>query len=328
MVIRSNKPQILKPWHRTTPIVIECKVCNENFEHWNYQATMTCSKGCADNLMTKTRKEEGSFIRTEEAIEKSLKTKFGTGYQRRHKKECLICGIEFWVRASQRERRKTCSKKCMGIYNSLYISRGVRIGTKGPEPIGKGSKQKKPYVSTSRFQLSFVNGHRVVSLEQREHLSKVRKERGLSKGKNNPNYGGGCHHPTARGCGGYRKDIGHFVRSVPEANYARILQYEDIKYKYEHMRYPIVRENGVEQTFCPDFYLIKEDRYIEIKGFEKEDSMQKYECFKRQYPHISICMIKSPSEEWKQLKHKYDHTINWEYSPSVMKQRNTRKKET
>jgi hypothetical protein len=256
--------------------------------------------------MAQTRKEQGSFIRTEEAIEKSLKTKFGDEYQRRYEKKCLICGRSFWVKASQKERRKTCSKKCMGVYNS----RGMGIG-------------KNPKKSPSMFTVSYINGKRVLSLAQREYLSRIRKERGSSKGKNNPNYGGGCHHPTARGYAGYRKDIGHFVRSTPEANYARILQYEGIEYKYEHMRYPIVRKDGREQTFCPDFYLVEEDRYIEIKGFEKEDSMQKYECFRQQYPHIKTCMIKTPlTEEWKQLKRKYDHVVNWEYTPGVLKQRN------
>lgn len=86
--------------------------------------------------------------------------------------------------------------------------------------------------------------------------------------------------------------------------------------------YPIVRDDGTEQTYTPDFYLVKEDKYIEIKGFEKEDSMDKYRCFTEQYPHIKIAMLKVPrSKEWKALKRKYDKLVAWEYTPGVLRQR-------
>lgn len=288
-----GKPKKAKSHHRKTPLIVDCKVCKKTFEHWTYAKCSTCDQKCSSILMAKKRKEKGNYTRTEKAIQKGLKVKFGKDYKRRYDKICPICGKEFKVRASQKDRRVTCSKKCMGIWN--------------------GNKKRGG----------------TLSLEHRELISKTRIKRGVAKGKKNPNYGKGCHHPTARGNAGYRKDIGHFVRSTPEANYTRILQHEGIKYEYEHKAYPIVRDDGTEQTYTPDFYLVKDNKYIELKGFEKEDSMDKYRCFVEQYPHIEIEMLKTPlSEEWKALKRKYDKVIAWEYTPGVLKQRKKNMKKT
>jgi predicted nucleic acid-binding Zn ribbon protein len=271
-----SKPETLTKYHRKQPVIARCQSCGKEFEHWNYGPAKTCSKECSSQLMSQTRKKEGLYTRTEAMIEQGLKSKFGEGFQRKYEKVCPICGRQFFVVACQRGRRKTCSKRCMGTFNG-----NQRRGTHA-------------------------------TLEQREHLSKVRKERGLAKGRNNPNYGKGCHHPTARGCAGVRLDLGYFVRSRAEANYARILVYEKIEYQYEPKCFPIVREDGREQTYTPDFYLVDKEEFIEVKGYENPDSMDKFECFRRQYPDVQIRMLKTSSAEWKALKRKFDKVISWE----------------
>lgn len=51
---------------------------------------------------------------------------------------------------------------------------------------------------------------------------------GKSKGKNNPSYGKVYHSKS-----GFRKDLGHSVRSSWEANVCRILNKYNIVYEYE-----------------------------------------------------------------------------------------------
>ncbi len=69
---------------------------------------------------------------------------------------------------------------------------------------------------------------------------------------------------------GFRKDIGHFVRSTWEANFARILIYEGIDYEYEPIHYDL----GYT-TYTPDFYLPEKDIYIEIKGQDTKEARGK-----------------------------------------------------
>jgi hypothetical protein len=76
-------------------------------------------------------------------------------------------------------------------------------------------------------------------------------------GKRNPRYGESWH-PYYTG-GGYRADIGHYTRSRWEANLARILQLEGIKYSYEARRF--FSDN---HSYCPDFWIPGKNIYIEL----------------------------------------------------------------
>ena len=62
---------------------------------------------------------------------------------------------------------------------------------------------------------------------------------GKSKGKNNPMYG-----KVTKIKSGFRKDLGHSVRSSWEANFSRILKYMKINYEYE--KYTFKLKKGLE----------------------------------------------------------------------------------
>ena len=49
----------------------------------------------------------------------------------------------------------------------------------------------------------------------------------------------------------------------------------------------MIIENN-EETYTPDFYLIDYDKYIEIKGWWRDDAKIKYDLFKKTYPNILI----------------------------------------
>ncbi len=105
----------------------------------------------------------------------------------------------------------------------------------------------------------------------------------------------------------YRKDIGHFVRSSWEANFARILNHCDIAYEYEN--YYFDTSLG---TYTPDFYLPQRDIYVEIKGWEYKESKQKRKrnICRKEY-RVKIKMIRW--EQYKKLQNSYSHLISkWE----------------
>lgn len=46
--------------------------------------------------------------------------------------------------------------------------------------------------------------------------------------------------------------------------------------------------NGTEYTYCPDFYIPKEDCFIEVKGLFCDSAKQKMEIIKRTYPEVRL----------------------------------------
>ncbi|MBQ9160836.1 MAG: hypothetical protein IJ122_05890, partial [Methanobrevibacter sp.] len=64
------------------------------------------------------------------------------------------------------------------------------------------------------------------------------------------------------GVGGIRKDLGHYVRSTFEANYARILQFENKQYEFEQHHFQC--SDG--SYYIPDFYIPEDNKFVEIKG--------------------------------------------------------------
>ena len=127
--------------------------------------------------------------------------------------------------------------------------------------------------------------------------------------------------------GGIRKDIGHYVRCGWEANFARILIYENIKYEYENKK--IIKDiNNKDISYFPDFYLPELNIYFELKA--NNGNTTKYELFKIQNPNEIIYLIKG--EEIKKLSRLYSHKIdNWEgrkYYPESYDRKSTISSET
>jgi len=76
-------------------------------------------------------------------------------------------------------------------------------------------------------------------------------------GRGNPRFGMSWH-PKYSG-GGYREDIGHYVRSSWEANLARVFQFIKKRYAYEAKRF-----YTEDCSYCPEYWLLDEDIYIEL----------------------------------------------------------------
>jgi len=104
-----------------------------------------------------------------------------------------------------------------------------------------------------------------------------------------------------------RKDLNQFFRSSWEANYARILNFEEIPWEYEKHSFFVRKLN---KYYTPDFYLSKFNLFVEIKGyFCFSDKVLIKEFCKQYKKKITIIDEKSYIKLVKKYKNKIS---NWE----------------
>lgn len=106
-------------------------------------------------------------------------------------------------------------------------------------------------------------------------------------GERSPSYG----KPPSHGNQGIKVDLGHYVRSSWEANYARILKYNKIPYEYEPKTFELITDDGKKATYTPDFYI---GHWVEIKGYWRDDAKEKVRLFTEQYPNERLEIIDKP----------------------------------
>ncbi len=109
------------------------------------------------------------------------------------------------------------------------------------------------------------------------------------------------------GIGGFRKDIGIYVRSRWEANYVRILNLLGIKWRYELKRF-IFDDNS---SYLPDFYLENLKVWVEVKGYRNQSFLDRIKKMQIQYPNENIKILDSGG--YQALEKLYSSKIsNWE----------------
>jgi len=106
--------------------------------------------------------------------------------------------------------------------------------------------------------------------------------------------------------GGIRKDLNKYFRSSWEANYARYLNYKNIKWEYESKTFFF---NGYKRgpiAYIVDFYLPELDKYVEIKGRHSSKDRTKLKRLKKEYPEEFSKLIwvlnSSKSKEIEKIK--------------------------
>jgi len=110
---------------------------------------------------------------------------------------------------------------------------------------------------------------------------------------------------------GFREDLGHFVRSSWEANFARLLKFLNRDYKYEPRRFVFVLSSGEETSYLPDFYIVDLNRFVEIKGFWREGHREKLRQFLSAHPEIELDVV--GANEYALLEEKFSKLVpNWE----------------
>lgn len=94
--------------------------------------------------------------------------------------------------------------------------------------------------------------------------------------------------------------------STWEANVARAFNLIGIKWEYA----PRIFDLG-EHTYRPDFYLPKEDIFIEVKNFMGEYSLKRDQLFRKKYPTVKLEIL--GKTEYNTIKEQYSSLIDeWE----------------
>jgi len=100
------------------------------------------------------------------------------------------------------------------------------------------------------------------------------------KGKNNPMFGKIAHHSKKIK---YKKIL---MRSSWEMAYAKYLDKLGIKWLYESKTFDLG-----DCTYTPDFYLPEQNKYIEIKGWWRNNDKRKFKLFIKKYPNKNIIVL-------------------------------------
>lgn len=187
-------------------------------------------------------------------------------------KKCCICGIEISKfgfnrhisrcdgRGPQRDRKKT-TKKRIAWNKGLTADSDERV---------KINSEKSAETNKKLFE----NGLRkpsVMSQEARKRLSILQSEK---------NRGGKCVWHNINGIS---------VQGTWELNVALKLNELNIEWRRGS---PIEYEmNGKLKHYTPDFYLINENLFLEVKGYWWGDDKEKMDCIYNQYPDMKIVIV-------------------------------------
>jgi hypothetical protein len=115
---------------------------------------------------------------------------------------------------------------------------------------------------------------------------------------------------AARAKAGIRLDIDSkiYFFSRWEANYARILNFKNIKWVHQPKVFRLK-----SQRYTPDFYLSETNEFVEIKNFLSEYSARRDKEFRELYPDIKLKLILK--EDYLKMQNKFAPKIKmWEYS--------------
>lgn len=249
----------------------------------------------------------------------------------RHK-ICINCKVEFCSivpNGYRTPKEVSCSKQCTNEYsvkkrydNGTYIRTKESIEKDFQTKLSKNPEHGKKWAKTlkdrkerglggfdktkfkhwsqtpeGRKKISEIHTGRQVSASTRKLMSEKMKK--LLHDHPNKIY--------SSANSGKRKDLNdQYFRSNWEANYARILNEQNIKWEYEPQTFDL--SNGTSYT--PDFK-IDEKKFVELKGWLDNDSKQKIELFLKEYPDYELDLI--GETEYYSLRNLFKHKIpNWE----------------
>lgn len=196
---------------------------------------------------------------------------------------CICLGVKTNRNLSKEHKKKISNKR-----------KGKPLSEEHKKAIGKGLLNQENKEIRYKNLSKKLKGHQ----HSKESIEKMIKNRSNTD-------------KPFRGKAGIREDLGIYVRSTWEANFARVLKYMNVEFQFEPQIFWLTLPNGRELSYTPDFYLPKEDKYIEVKGYWMDDAKMKYDLFRAQYPHIKIDVV--DSEKYKAYENRFKNQIEeWE----------------
>ena len=246
-----------------------CPYCGYDYSDVTQRSTgKCCSRECTYAYGANIRNINGSYERTEEQNRKTSES-------------CKRTYAERDVFTP--ELRKHISEQSRAAWQRGAMQKicGDAHWTKRPE---------------ARVRLTTLNTGRVFSPIARQHMSIGARKRLRTKRE--------THYTSAKG--GHRDDIGIYVRSGWEANFARILNYVGKRWSYEPMSFVL----SETLSYTPDFYVEDDDVYYELKGRMNERSTEQLRLMQCMHPHVTIIMI--GGDEYNALRAVYRNLVQWE----------------
>lgn len=187
---------------------------------------------------------------------------------------------------------------------ATYASRDVF----GPELRKKFSETMK---KTWRDGKIDTNKHWTKTTEGKAHLSKLSK--GVKRGPQ-PKMSLGAQrrvrtkretmYTSAKG--GHREDLNMYFRSMWEANFARILNFKNLKWEYEKKSFQL----EPSFSYTPDFYVVEEDVFYELKGRMDDKSKRQLELMAKVFPNVTVHVI--DGAKYAELRVQFKHLVDWE----------------
>lgn len=259
-----------------------CPYCEVGFCDVTEKKSMIhCCQEHAMKTMVKKRKENGSYKRTKNQIDKGIETQRknilktgGLSQVGRQKKSEQF--KKLWESDEYREKRKINSIKKCGVAHWTQTEEG----------------RKK----VSGWKLGKKQSKKACESVSKSWLNKIKEPNSFTSKFAN---------------GGYRDDIQMYVRSNWEANIIRILKLLNIKFEYEKHHFKIIDENddNKEKFYIPDLK-INDKTFVEIKGIMFDKYKRKMELFRKQYPDVKLIVI--GGDIYSRMRKKWKDKVLWE----------------
>lgn len=271
-----------------TMVNLTCEICGSLFiKEFKKRHHKTCSRKCSYDLRQKNRKKiwhqtekfcdtcNEIFIDTSKkqtvktckacVSKKMVISRFENGNGKYHSDEWMAdnlkrFGLSVRNKANSDDHKKLLSETMKKNWENGKLYQGDEHWTKTKEGKQRISQWKKgvPLSDSAKANIRKAQQKRL----------REKPETYFSRGK-----------------GGYRDDLGHYVRSSWEANYARIILAEGKEYQYEPETF--LFKDG--SSYTPDFKV--DDYYVEIKGYWDPVSIEKCQKFENEFPQFKLVKI-------------------------------------
>lgn len=210
---------------------------------------------------------------------------------------CYSCSAGFYKNPSKFESRTKIKKARINFFQNGGKPWNVGLSVDNSEIVKKtGAK-----ISKALTGKTFEDYYGTEEANERKKKLSLR-----FSGKGNPMFG----RPSPHRRGGHREDLGHYVRSTWEADFARILKHHKLEYEYEPRTFELRRQNGEIVHYTPDFFVPVQNTFYEIKGWMHDLDKEKIELFQKQYPGHNFILISAT--KFAEFALKYKELIAWE----------------
>jgi DNA polymerase III alpha subunit len=228
---------------------------------------------------------------------------------------CADCGTPLKSKVLKSLRCKACAARITSNPSKPQAREKIRRAHIGKRTwnyqIDSANPLYDEWLSSIRRGHEKYRGRSFEEIFGPERAAEIRaKMSARNKGEGNPMYGRSQQGRTAYSAAGFREDLGHYVRSSWEADFARVLKHLGIEYQYEPRRFTLSRAEGSSMTYAPDFFVPEARCFYEIKGWMDDKCAEKIRLFREQYPNEMLVVI--DKTQFAELQMRYGDLVEWE----------------